>query len=150
MADIKIVWDALNMRGDWQISNGDLATGDDLETAVLIMLFSDAALPLDVEPPDGTDDHRGWAGDTYNTAPIGSLLWTLRRASISNVSATIQRVEDICEKALEPLLTNGVAKSVSVVATYFGNGTIAIEVTITQPSGVVRNFKYQWAWASVE
>lgn len=146
MPDVSIIWDAPNGRGDWAVEGEDIQTGDDLETTVALMLFTDQILPPGVAPPDGSNDPRGWAGDSYNEQPIGSLLWTLRRTSISNVSATLQQIQDICENALASLRADGVAKSISVIASYLGRGTVAIAVQILKPDGTLANFKYQWAW----
>jgi phage gp46-like protein len=149
MADIAIIWDPINNRGDWSTANGDLVTGSDLENYVLICLFTDRVLPEDAIPPDGTDDHRGWPGDTYADLPIGSRLWTLRRKSISSVSALLSEAKDICNEALAPLLTDGLAANVDVQTYYPSPGQLGITVTITEPDGNVSTFKYQWAWGGV-
>lgn len=149
MPDITVTWDPINNRGDWSAANGDLVTGSDLETSVLICLFTDRVLPDDMTPPDGTDDRRGWAGDTYAELPIGSRLWTLRRRSISNVSALLRDAQDICNEALAPLLTDGVAANIDVQTFYPSPGQLGIIVTITEPNGNVSTFNYQWAWSGV-
>jgi phage gp46-like protein len=149
MPDITITWDPVNNRGDWTIVNGDLVTGSDLETCVLICLFTDRVLPTDMAPPDGSDDHRGWAGDTYETFPIGSRLWTLRRRSISNVASILSDARDICNEALAPLVSDGVAASINVQTFYLGQGQIGITVQIVEPNGNTTVFKYSWAWNGV-
>jgi phage gp46-like protein len=149
MPDIKITWDSLNNRGDWTVAIGDLVTGDDLETMVLVCLFSDRVLPADMTPPDGSSDHRGWPGDSYMTLPIGSRLWTLARRSISSVSQLLADALDICNEALAPLLTDGIAQTVVVNTYYISRGQLGITVVITEPSGTVTNFNYQYAWQGV-
>jgi phage gp46-like protein len=147
--DIAIVWDAVNNRGDWTVADGDLATGDDLESMVLICLFTDKALPAGTVPPDGTDDPRGWCGDSYAALPIGSLLWTLRRRSISNASALLREARDICNDALAVLVTDGVAESVNVQTYYPSPGQLGFIITIAKPAGISATFKYQWAWGAI-
>ena len=39
--DIKTVWDVNALLGDWQTGNGGLLEGDDLQTAILLSLFTD-------------------------------------------------------------------------------------------------------------
>lgn len=149
MPDITITWDPINSRGDWSVANGDLVTGNDLQTSVLICLFTDRVLPDDQLPPDGTDDPRGWWADSYNGFPIGSRLWTLRRRSISSVSSLLNDAKDICNEALASLVTDGVAKSIGVQTFYPSPGQLGIIVTITEPDGTTQTFQFQWAWNGV-
>ncbi len=149
MPDITITWDPVNNRGDWSVAAGDLATGGDLYNAVLISLFTDRVLPAAAAPPDGTTDHRGWAGDTYAEMPIGSRLWTLKRYAIASVSGLLQDAQDICNEALAWLVVDGVADSVSVQTYYLGQGQLGIAVAIVQPGGGTVVFKFSWAWNGV-
>ena len=87
MADITTTWSPYNLRGDWTVSNGSLASGNDLETAVIISLFTDRrAAPSDVIP-DGTGDPRGWWADVDTNGNLdewGSRLWLIdRRTKLS-------------------------------------------------------------------
>ncbi|WP_298281270.1 phage GP46 family protein [Acidocella sp.] len=149
MPDITITWDPINFRGDWTVESGQVATGGDLETSVLICLFTDRVLPADTAPPDGTTDHRGWWADTYEALPIGSRLWTLARRSISDVTQLLRDARDICQEALAPLVSDGVAKQVDVQTSYPAPGRLGIAVTVTKPDGTLANFQYQWAWSGV-
>jgi phage gp46-like protein len=149
MPDIAITWDTLNSRGDWTVANGDLVTGSDLQTSVLICLFTDRVLPSDTAPPDGSADPRGWWADSFNEFPIGSRLWTLRRRSISNVTQLLREARDICNEALAPLLSDGVAQNIDVQTSYPSPGMLGIVVVITEPSGALQAFNFQWAWSGV-
>ncbi len=62
MTDITTIWDEEQSIGDWQSGQGDLLSGNDLETAILISLFTDRLARAD-DDFDG-DDRRGWWGDT--------------------------------------------------------------------------------------
>ena len=52
----------------------------DLQTAILISLFTDAQASPDDMIQDGSGDPRGWWGDLGSSKPIGSKLWLLGRA----------------------------------------------------------------------
>ncbi|MFP4904903.1 phage GP46 family protein, partial [Paraburkholderia sp. BR14261] len=61
MSDITTVWNVARMHGDWVLQGPSLQSGEDLQTSVLISLFTDRlALPSD-ETPDG--NRRGWWAD---------------------------------------------------------------------------------------
>lgn len=83
MADIQTVWDTNTARGEYQIKDGSLQSGKDVETAVLISLFTDRIADINDDLPDATSttrhDRRGWWGDTGQQYPIGSRLYLLER-----------------------------------------------------------------------
>jgi phage gp46-like protein len=147
MTDINLVFDQNNGTFDWSVVPGDLATGNDLQSAVALSLFTDARAPADYQPTDGTSDLRGWWGDTYSPTPWGSLLWQLDRAEISNQAQTIQQAQQAAAAALQWLIDDGVAVAIAVVAQWLGQGFMQISVTITQPRGGSQNFS--WAWNTV-
>lgn len=64
--------------------NGDLACGNDLETAVMVNLFADAPATSDFIPRGHSKDRRGWWGSGLKGQPIGSTLWQLDRAKITS------------------------------------------------------------------
>lgn len=41
MSDISSWWNADTLRADWIAGNGDLLSGDDLQSAIMISLFTD-------------------------------------------------------------------------------------------------------------
>ncbi|WP_339352799.1 phage GP46 family protein [Acinetobacter beijerinckii] len=83
MADIQTVWDTSNGKGDYALKNGSLLSGKDVETSVLISLFTDRLAGINDELPDATNntknDRRGWWADTGQAYPIGSRLYLLDR-----------------------------------------------------------------------
>jgi len=146
MKDIAIFWDRERQRGDWAVAGGALVIGQDLETAVLISLFTDRVIPRDQLPPDRSTDRRGWWPDSYESSPIGSRLWTLRRKIKSNPTSLLQEATDICKEALEWLLEDKVAATVAVQCVWATPVQMVIVVVITEPDGTVTRFQYQWAW----
>jgi phage gp46-like protein len=147
MTDLAIAWDSANFRGDWVIANGGLATGSDLESAVLVSLFTDRIASPDFVPTDGTNDRRGWWADTYESAPIGSRLWQLARAKKTDQTTLLNQARDYCREALQWLLDDGVAGAVDVVTYWLSATTMGIQIRITRPQGTT--FQYSWSWNSL-
>ena len=147
MADIALTFDPVAARADWTIASGQVETGGDLETAVLVSLFTDRRLPDDAVPVDGSTDRRGWWGDTYTGDQIGSLLWTLERAVKSDARALLAAAQKICLDALQWLIDDGVAGTVTVETQWLSPTAMGIVVTIIAPAGLTDTFRYAWAWA---
>lgn len=143
--DIRIVWDVANGRGDWQLSGADLLRGDDLATAVLVSLFTDALAADDDEIPDGSGDRRGWWGD----ATIGSRLWLLTREKLTLDTAA--RAEGYGREALQWLINDGVAVRADLKATpIFGvPGKLILAVTLYKTDGTRRALNFVWVWNGI-
>lgn len=145
--DIAIVWDPTRFRGDWSVTSGDLLIGNDLETAVLLSLFTDRVASPDYLPPAGSSpDRHGWWGDTYEPSLLGSRLWQLNRAKKTSATQLLTQAADYCRESLQWLLDDGVAAAVNVQTGWITADAIGIKVQITQPGGLAQSFDYQWAW----
>lgn len=154
MGDITTVWTPELGRGDWRLAGADLLSGQDLVTAVIISLFTDARADADDVIPDGTGNPRGWWGDVGRVRPLGSKLWLLDRAR--KTEDTRQRAEDYAAAALAWLVDDGIAESVDVLAQWQAMpgqpqvGFLALRVTVTEPDGRgPAVFNFQWAWGDV-
>jgi len=83
MADIQTIWDVPSGTGDYVVQDGALSSGHDVQTAVLISLFTDRIADINDDLPDSASstqlDRRGWWGDTGQQYPIGSRLYLLDR-----------------------------------------------------------------------
>jgi len=143
MSDIKTVWVAMPGYGDWQIVAGALDSGDDLETAVFISLFSDRQANSDDVIPDGSTDRRGWWGDQGQPVLLGSRLWLLSRSRLDDNAAKAAVI--YAKEALQWLLDDQVAESVTVTATIQGPQQLNVAVIITQRTGTNR-YQFAWAW----
>ncbi|WP_298214331.1 phage GP46 family protein [Acidocella sp.] len=132
MADLALVWNNAVLRADLAVSRGDIALDRGLQTAIIVSLFTDApALPGDILP-----DHagpRGWWGNAYLSRPIGSRLWLLRRAVITQ--DTLTAAQDYAREALQWLIDDGVAGSIGVTATQIGLNAINLAITLNQQGG---------------
>jgi phage gp46-like protein len=145
--DIYIQWDNINAQGDWALAIGDVQTGQDLETACLVSLFTDKLATPDFVPTDGTSDRRGWWADPYNDQPLGSNLWQLERAKKTRDTLALAR--RYASDALQWLVDDGVAKSVTVDTQWLGSTgstTLGIRVVILKPDGSATRFTFGWAW----
>lgn len=143
MGDITTVWSPQTGYGDWALIPGDLQGGDDLETSVLISLFTDRRAEASDRIPDGTTDRRGWWGDAGSTYPIGSRLWLLSRAK--QVSKTLTDAQGYCTEALQWMIDDGVVASVSAACSFIGRGALGILINLYDQDGSMIA-TYQWAW----
>ena len=146
MADIAISWDPSNSRGDWTMNGPVLATGNDIETAILISIFSDrVAQPGDVIP-DGTNDPRGWWAD--DDVPIGSRMWLLRRAK--QTTQTLQLAYDYLAEALQWMVDDGVASRFDITTQWVRTGMLGAVIVAWSPTGtLLSKGQYAWAWAGI-
>jgi len=149
MSDIQLKWDGNNNRADMSVLNGDLVTGGDLYTSVLISLFSDArAVPGD-NIPDGTDNRRGCWSDVKSDGSIdstGSRLWLISREK--QTKQTLNRAVGYAKEALQWMINDGVAADVSVDGQWNGPGYLALKVTISRKDGSVQSYNYNSVWSS--
>jgi phage gp46-like protein len=144
MGDIRLIWDPSTATADFNIVDHSLELGHDLETAILISLFTDAtASPDDVIPPDISKDPRGWWANIYETQPIGSKLWqAFWRVRNDD---TLNWARNTAQIALQWMIDDGVAQSVTVQPQFYGSGGLALTIYIVEPSG--DNSVYRYAWA---
>lgn len=146
--DIATVWVPAASRGDWAVLGPDLRSGADLETAVLISLFTDRRADPDDVIPDGSGDPRGWWGDLGEDRPIGSKLWLLERAK--QTEPVRLRAKDYVDQALAWLVQDGIAAAVETQVTWNRPGGLAVVARILEPDGSLKaEFAYQWAWEGV-
>jgi phage gp46-like protein len=147
--DIALVWDAANGRADFAMNatGTDLLLDQGLYTAVVVSLFCDRLADAADTIPDGTTDRRGWWGDTPSSegravraipnAPdpaaahglTGSRLWLLARAL--QLPETLRQAESYAQEALQWMIDDGVAGSVTASASFPATPPNALELSIT-------------------
>lgn len=142
--DIRIFWDNSQALGDWALAEGDLQTGQDLETACLVSLFSDALATPDFVPTDGTTDRRGWWADYYGDQPLGTNLWQLDRAKTTR--ANLGLAQSTTRQALQWLIDDGVVADIIVNTQWVTRSMMGIAVALTKPDGSQTRFMFGWAW----
>lgn len=147
MTDTTTIWDTANSRGDWSMTGALLTTGNDIETALLISLFTDRqAEPEDVIP-DGTNDPRGWWGDEFSTVKIGSRLWLLNRSK--QTQETLQRAYDYIVEALQWMVDDGVVAKFDVYVEWTAAGQLGAQVVAYKQDGSTVAKAYSWAWNGI-
>lgn len=145
--DIRVIWDNSLAIGDWGLAEGDLETGQDLETACLVSLFSDALATPDFIPTDGTTDRRGWWGAPYLAVPLGSNLWQLERSH--KTRAKLGEAQRYAENALRWLVDDGLARQVTVNTRWLSSTMLGIAIAIIKPDGTQTRFMFGWAWTGL-
>ena len=148
MPDITTVWDVNDGRGDWKLNGAQLASGNDLATAVLISVFTDRQCLDDDTIPDNTGDARGWWGDLEQTVPIGSRLWLLERAK--ETTETLQRASDYIKEALQWMIDDGVVAKFDVLTEWTRPGMLGAQITAHKQDGTTVAMQFDWAWKGLE
>jgi phage gp46-like protein len=154
MGDIRIVWDNTVGYGDFNMVGPSLELGHDLETAVLISLFTDASADPDDQIPDSERaDPRGVWFDAYASAEdpllapiagdrIGSKLWQIFWR-VKNQD-TLNWARDQASIALQWLIVDGVAASIDIEPQFLSSG-VGLAILVTETNGQVTPFSYVWS-----
>ncbi len=133
--DIAITQDS-NGQFDIALGDYDLTSDQGLRTAVLISLFTDRRADDDDQLPDGSNDRRGYWGDSYpdiDGDELGSRLWLLSREK--QTTDVLIRAREYCQEALQWLIEDGIASTVEVDNEWLRQGVMAIYITITRGDG---------------
>ena len=144
MTDITTLWNTEQSVGDWAEASGDLQSGDDLETAILISLFTDR-LAREDDDYDG-DNRRGWWGDQDQDYPIGSRLWLLNRQKLT--LAVANKAQDFAAEALKWLTDDGVVASITPVTQIVYPNRLNLFITYQKPGQDAVSKRYFWVWES--
>jgi phage gp46-like protein len=147
MPDIATLWDAGGIRGNWSIVNGSLVGNQDLVTAVVLSVFTDAEAPADAKIPDGTIYRRGWYGDDTDDVRMGSLLWLyVRRKVTADLVPAIRRTLIDC---LQWMIADGVIASVNVDVQLNAPNFVAAKITLNRKDGSTVSLNFDWAWSQL-
>ncbi|MFA7257906.1 MAG: phage GP46 family protein [Aeromonas bestiarum] len=139
-----ITWNNETGRGDIEITSAGLRQDDGLATLVLQILFTDArADPSDVLP-DGTNDRRGWIGDTFADEPWGSKLWLLDRSKLT--TDVRNKAVTYAQTALERHLKPDYAKQVVVTGAIPQFQMLQLDIAITRPDGSAMTLSIKQRW----
>ena len=146
MSDTSTIWVRDLGRGDWNLVGADLQSGNDLETAILISIFSDREANPDDIIPDGTNDPRGWIGDIDQPYKIGSRIWLLTRAK--QTQETLSRANDYIAEALQWLIDDGVVAQFDITTEWTKPGLLGAKVLAYQ-GGISTPMNFSWAWKAI-
>lgn len=125
-----------------------LAVDDPLVRAVVISLFTWRR----AEPTDRAEGQRwGWWADGIEGVAndrIGSRLWLLSREKITTRPVnTLELAREYAEEALQWMLEDGVASSVSVTPERLGLDGLALQVTINRGADAPLQLRFDNAWS---
>ena len=143
MSDITTIWRDFST-GDWSLEGSQLASGNDLQTAVLISIFTDRIARTDDVIPDGTTDPRGWWAD--GDVQIGSRLWLLNRAK--QTTETLNRARDYIAEALQWLIDDGVAMYFDLTCQWIAPGQLGAWLVIHRSDGTTTAMNFGWTWSN--
>lgn len=162
MADVRVVqrFELGKIWLDWALTaTGDLDDAQQLQTAVIISLATDRrANDDDILPDPLSEDRRGWWGDLnadaiWGGGPIGSRLWLLERAKITDSraaqGATVNLVETYIREALQWLLDLKVASRLDVSASRTAINAISAGVTLYRGPKPVIALRFQDFWQTI-
>lgn len=114
-----------------------------LEQAVTISWFTDARAPDDATLPDNSADQRGYWGDMFGDFSLGSLLWMLKRETLTD--HTINQARDYARDALSWLLTTPWVSRIEIRAQRYNHQTLALVATLTLSSGEGLTVQKEWS-----
>lgn len=150
MADIRVVWDAEMLRGDWLLAGGTLDETHQLVTAVAVALFTHrTALRDDRLPDPSSSDRRGWWGDFEAQEirggwPVGSRLWLISREK--QTEETRQRAEDHIREAMTPFIDIGLIESFDLEVDWFAFERLGAEIVLNRgPRGTIA-IRFERLW----
>ena len=132
----------------WALTSGDfvadprfgLASDNPIRSAVILLLFTNCACERAQLRFEHGGDRRGWAGDSFGVDPrrgeqaLGSTLWLLRRSKLDAKIAAKAEIE--AQRALQPLIAQKVAASITAVAAIAGRGDqLQLAITLNARDG---------------
>lgn len=144
MSDTSTIWMRDLGRGDWALNGANLQSGNDLETAILISIFSDREAAPDDDIPDGTNDPRGWIGDVEQQYKIGSRVWLLTRSK--QTQETLRRANDYIAEALQWLIDDGAVARFDITTEWTAASMLGARVLAYKTNGAAAPLNFNWAW----
>lgn len=123
---------------DLQIGEQDFNTVDGLETAIAVLLFTDArAAP---EQVNDRTRRRGWVGNILRLRELGGMLWL--SAQVKNTQEIQNKIVQWAEESLQPLIDDGLASEIVATVEQTDNRAIRLFIEITVKQGTVEKIDY--------
>lgn len=142
MSDISTGWNVDTLQADWFAGNGDLLSGDDLQSAIMISLFTDRLARSDDDVDGG--HRRGWWGDTGSDEHIGSRLWLLKRKKLTVQVARF--AESYASEALNWMVTDGVVSHIDVLTQIVWPQRLNMVIRYQRPGRGSEDLRFYWVW----
>lgn len=147
MSDIALEFNKTTKEYDASILDGDFKRCDDLESAVIISLFTWARASAD-EVSENAPRY-GWFGDKIDqdsTDAIGSKLYLLKREKITEQS--MMRAKEYIEQSLAWMIEDNVASEVSATVERNQNDVNRIDALVVITRGDRnRTMKFNDLWS---
>ncbi|MDU2810833.1 MAG: phage GP46 family protein [Klebsiella michiganensis] len=137
---IRINWH-LPAGGDIEIEHNGLSFDEGLVSLVYRADTSD-------EIPDGTDDRRGWPGNSFSDFEWGSKLWLIDREKLTEEIR--MKAENYAQLSMQPLLRYGYARNAKVTATIPRMNWLALNIILTRPDKTQLTVEIKKRWEAVE
>lgn len=151
LADLALTWSNTSGNADLSLIDDDLASDRGLITAMLLSLFTDRRAETDDVPPSGDpNDRRGWWADQFSEVEgdkIGSRLWLLDRAKISNENKL--RAREYVLEAWQWMLDDKVASAIDATVDQLVNGFV-IGGSVQRPNGDRTSFRFSHVWDNLQ
>ncbi|MBP1034367.1 phage GP46 family protein [Serratia fonticola] len=144
---IQVNW-LLPAGGDIEIEHNGLSLDEGLVSLVLICLFTDARADVSDEIPDGTEDRRGWPGDSFSDFEWGSKLWLIDREKLTEEIRL--SAENYASLSMQPLLRYGYARKAQVIATIPRPNWLALNIVLTRPDRTALTVEIKKRWEAQE
>lgn len=144
MSDTATIWVRDLGRADWAMDGLVLLEGSDLETAIIISLFTDREANPDDVISDGTRDPRGWIGDVDQPYKVGSRMWLLDRAK--QTTETLRRANDYIAEALQWLVADRVVARFDITTQWSAPTMLAATVVAYNNQGALIPMNSSWVW----
>lgn len=144
MSDISTQWNPDAGYGDFVVVPPSLASGNDLETAIFLSIFTDRQAGPDDVIPDGTTIRRGWWADDLNY-PLGSRLWLLSRSKATK--DVLRRAHDYVTEAVQWLLDDGVVAKFNIYCEFTTPTMLGIQIVPYDRDGNILAVNYRHLWS---
>ena len=125
-------------------ADGSLLEDDGLATAVYVSLFTDARALPDDDVPEGASRRGCWA-DAFDEDPSavrGSRLWLLQNATLT--AQNLRRAEAYANEALQWMVSERVARSVSTSAVRTGLESARMATTVMRSTDQASPYQLIW------
>lgn len=144
MLDLRVAEDIGTGEFDLVIENGQLATVNDMSTAILVSLLTDQR--ADISQVSVPQFRRGWIGDAVPAIEnfmIGSLLWLVEPSKATQQTMTV--ASGFARQALEHLIEQGIAIDVQVSGEITGPRQGRLTILVQAPDGTTSS-QYVELW----
>lgn len=143
--DIKLVFDTDELSVDVEVVAGALREDNGLETAIILSLFCNRRATPDELERFGGEDPGGWWGDALSEIEgdeYGSKLWLLTREK--ETPETLERAREYAQVALAWMIEDGIAKAVTVEASWKERGVLSLVIDVERPNLPSERFAFVW------